>query len=334
MKSSTFFARNLILLACFVACFNASPGQSPASNAAPIHPTAPPPRPPPEPPTFADVAYGPDLKQKLDIYLPPGPGPFPVIFFIHGGGWFGGDKKAAPSAYTKNGAAVISINYRLIDDAVKENISPPIVAVLGDTRRALQFVRLHAADYRLDPDKIVTNGSSAGALSSLYLACEGEQANPNSPDPVERVSTRILAAAAGAAQTSVDPRQIREWNPGVAWGYWAFEPDGHNYGSMPDFERYLANRDKWLPYIQKYSADILMTKDTPPIYLNFGQPLPKPDEHPTIGQLVHSPLWGVGFQKLAQERGVTCYLEFPGHPCEKYKNADLFLFTELGLAKK
>ena len=99
------------------------------------------------PPTVADVAYGTDPKQKLDIYRPPtGKGPFPILLWIHGGGWWGGDKRnEIPDLdkYLAGGCAVVSANYRLIANATSQHISPPVVAVLGDNRRSLQYVRLH-----------------------------------------------------------------------------------------------------------------------------------------------------------------------------------------------
>jgi len=287
-------------------------------------------------PSVADVAYGTDPNQKLDLYLPQGPGPFPILFWIHGGGWYAGDKRGdvKPALYLQAGCAVVSVNYRLVGDAVAQHISPPIGAVLSDNRRALQFVRLHGADWHLNPDKIVVGGVSAGAASALYLGCEGEQANPNSADPVERVSTKVLGIAAVAAQTSVDPQRILEWVPGVAWGYLGFEPGEIKPQHMPDFQQFLTDRDKWLPDITKYSPDILLTKDAPPIYFLYNQGLPTAGPTPPIAQLVHSPLWGIGFQRLAQEHGVECYLQYPGHPAEKYGSIVNFVLHQLGLGEK
>jgi acetyl esterase/lipase len=301
------------LLAAFAGSLSAAPSPAPANKG---------PRPPKEPPTFPDVAYGTDPKQKFDIYCPPGNGPFPVLFYIHGGGWFAGDKipqTPEPEPYLKQGIAVVSIDYRLIDDAVAEGIQPPITAVLGDARRALQYCRLHAAEWHLDPDKIVAEGGSAGAASALYLACEGEQANPASADPVERVSTKILGAVPAAAQTSIDPQHTQQWNPGCAWGYWACEPPAdHNWRSIADFNKYLADRDQWLPVIKKYSPEWLVTKDTPPIFFDYGQTPPAPGSKPISGQLVHSPVWAIGFMTVAQPLGVKCYLHYPGHPVPEY----------------
>jgi acetyl esterase/lipase len=209
-------------------------------------------------------------------------------------------------------------------------VNPPLVAVLGDNRRALQYVRLHAPEWKLDPAKIVVAGGSAGALSALYLGCEGEQANPDSADPVERVSTKVLGVGAGIAQASLDPQRMREWVPGVVWGFWTFEPGVRNSPSEEEFQKFLGRRSEWMPYIEKYSPDYLLSKDTPPIYFNYGKsPLDPPD--PKMGQLIHSPKWGVGFQKLAQERGVPCYITYEGHPSEKYANVTDFLLQQLGL---
>jgi hypothetical protein len=53
----------------------------------------------------------------------------------------------------------------------------------------------------------------------------------------------------------------------------------------------------------------------------------------TVGNyLVHSPRWGLGFQKMARERGAVCYLRFPGHPSEKFDNMWDFLLRKVEAA--
>lgn len=180
----------------------------------------------------------------------------------------------------------------------------------------------------------LSDAYSAGAASALYLDCEGEQANPASADPVERVSTKVLGALLAVAQTSIDPQHIHEWNPGCAWGYWACEtPADHNWGSIAYFNKYLADRDQWLPVIKKYSPEWLITKDAPPIYFSYGQTLPAPGMTPTSGELVHSPLWAIGFMKVAQDLGVPCYLQYPGHPAGKYNGDADFVMQQLAVRK-
>jgi hypothetical protein len=113
----------------------------------------------------------------------------------------------------------------------------------------------------------------------------------------------------------------------------AFEPHAKPRYSDADFEKFLSDRPKWLPYIMKYSPDWLLSKDTPPIYFFYGQGLPDPaGPPPTSPELVHSPLWAIGFQKLAQSQGVECYLQYKGHPAEKYRGLLPFVLHQLGLS--
>jgi hypothetical protein len=276
-------------------------------------------------PTKADVPFGPHPHQLLDVYLPPkGNGPFPVVI------WFGAlwaPKKSVPPVYALLPAncAAVGVEARVMEDAIKEKISPPISVCLLDARRAVQFVRLHAAQWNLDPQRIAVAGSSQGALPALYVACAGEKANPNSSDPVERVSTKVTCAAAHRSQPSIDPKREQEWVPGVQWGAPA-------WGCS--FPESLKKRDELLPLISQWTPEALLNKDTPPIYFENNWGLTKPDDVKEMDYLVHSPHWGLGFQKIAQERGVTCYVKFPGHPSEKYKDIWDFLIQQLGAGAK
>jgi hypothetical protein len=74
----------------------------------------------------------------------------------------------------------------------------------------------------------------------------GDLADPESNDAVVRESTRLWAAAPGQAQTSLDPKQMREWIPGITYG-------AHAFGIEPvedreaQFEAFLAARDNGKP---------------------------------------------------------------------------------------
>ena len=118
---------------------------------------------------------------------------------------------------------------------------------------------------------------------------------------------------------------MQEWVPGVEWGVPA-------WGCS--FAESLKRREELLPLISKWSPDALVGKDSPPIYFEYTLGLTKPADVKEMPYLVHSPRWGLGFQKLAQERGATCYLRFPGHPSEKYKDMWDFMLKELGAGAK
>ena len=276
-------------------------------------------------PTKADVSYGPHPHQLMDIYLPPdGKGPFPVI--VHFGTiWKPGKRAPGMAPYFAAHCALVSVEVRTMEDAVADKVKAPVSYVLLDARRAVQFVRLHAAEYNLDPNRIATTGASQGTLPALYVACAGEKADPNSADPVERVSTKVTCVGAGISQPSIDPKQMQEWVPGVEWGAPAL-------GCT--FAESLKNRDRLLPILDQWSPDHLLNKDTPPIFFQNSWGLTKPADVKEMPYKIHSPLWGLGFQKLAESRGATVYVDFPGHPVPQYKDLSDFLIKELTGAAK
>jgi len=277
----------------------------------------------PPTPTMADVSYGPEAHQLMDICVPPkGDGPFPVVLF-YGGIWKSDKHVPDVNRFFPNHCAVIGVETRGMQDASKDKISPPISVVLLDARRAVQFVRLHAAEWNLDPRRIAVAGGSQAAIPALYVACAGEQANAQSSDPVERVSTKVVCAGSYRGPGSIDPKRLLEWDPGDEWG-------APSLGCS--FADSLKNREQLLPLINQWSPDALLTRDAPPIYIEYDWGLTKPDDITEDNYRIHSPLLALGFQKLAQERGATCYVKFPGHESEKYKDVWDFLVQQLNPA--
>lgn len=101
----------------------------------------------------------------LDVLLPEGPGPHPVIAFLHGGGWRIGSRRVFVPTFPAGegfdrmraaGFAVATVDYRLTGEAV-------FPAQLDDVRAALDWLRAHGAGHSLDPSRIVLWGESAGA---------------------------------------------------------------------------------------------------------------------------------------------------------------------------
>lgn len=275
---------------------------------------------PPPPPAYANIPYGPDSHQILDIYLPPeGAGPFPAVL-IYGTIFRSAKSPPHTDHFFPGRCAVVTVEMRSLQDATIDKIFPPISAVLLDARRAVQFVRLHAAQWNLDPNRIAVAGGSQAAIPSLYVDCEGERANPQSTDPVERVSTSVVCAGSYRGPGSIDPKRLLEWDPGDTWG-------APSLGCS--FEDSLKNRDRLLPVINQWSPDALLTSKAPPIYIEYDCGLTKPPTLTEEEYIIHSPLLALGFQKLARERGATCYVKFPGHPSEKYKDMWDFIIREL-----
>ncbi len=271
-------------------------------------------------PAHPDVAYGPHEHQRMDIHLPPqGKGPYPVLLW-YGGIWKPGRHAARPDYFARAGCAVIAVQTRTMTDAVADKVAVPASYVLDDACRAVQFVRLHAAKWNLDPGRIAVGGGSQGALPALYVACAADRADPKADDPVARVSTRVTCAAAYRSQPTIDPKRMQEWVPGVEWGAPALGCS---------FRESLKRRDELLPAITKWSPDALLHAGTPPLYFENNWGLTRPDGVGEADYKVHSPAWSLGFQKLARQAGVVCYVKYPGHPSEQYDDTWDFLVREL-----
>jgi len=269
----------------------------------------------PEPkPTYAEISYGPHAHQVLDVYVPKGDGPFPVLIW-YGRLWEPGVTVPPFKRMFQSGVAAVGVRTRVMKDAIADKIHPPISVCLLDARRAVQFVRLNAEKWKIDPDRIAVAGSSQGALPALYVACSGEKADPKSTDPVERVSSKVSCAGAHRSQPSIDPKRMQEWVPEVQWGAPAFGCS---------FEESLKRRDEFAKLIEDWSPENLLKKGNPPIYFENNWGLTHPDGVGKMDYLVHSPRWALGFQKIATERGVICYVKYPDHPSDKF--ADIWDF--------
>lgn len=275
---------------------------------------------PPPVPTQADVSYGPHPHQILDIHLPrEGNGPFPVLIW-YGGLWQPSKHVPDLNRFLPKGIAVIGVETRTLTDGVEEQAAPPVSYPMRDACRAVQFVRLNAAQWNLNPDRIAVGGGSQGALPALYVGCVKDRAQPAANDPVERVSTRVTAVAAYRSQPTIDPLLMQTWVPGVKWGAPALGCG---------FEESLKRREELLPLIQTWSPESLLHKDSAPIYFENNWSLTPPENVTEMDYKVHSPAWALGFQKLAEQAGTTCHVKSPDHPTEGYQDIWDFLVQEL-----
>lgn len=276
-------------------------------------------------PTLANVAYGTHERQVLDLYQAPSDKPTPLVFFIHGGGWQAGDKSRVSGVkeYLAAGISVVSINYRYVSQAQAAGIKPPVKAPLEDAARALQFVRSKAKEWNLDPKRIGATGGSAGGASTCWLCTHDDMANPSSPDPIARESTRLLCGAPIGAQTCFDPQLLRQWLPNMGYG-------GHAYG-FGNFQAFFEGRDSVMPWIKEYSAYHLVTKDDSPMFLQYS--LGKDGKPPVVGQPAtdptHSAVLGIKFAEQLKAAGVEHYVCYPGGPQTPWPSATAFLIAKL-----
>ncbi len=123
-------------------------------------------------PTKAHLAYAADSPaQTLDLFLPAGDGPFPLVINIHGGGFRMGSKAmldpAVARAWLQSGVAVASIDYRLSGEAL-------FPAAVQDAKAAVRFLRARATAFRLDAGRFMAFGQSAGGNLASLLGVTGD----------------------------------------------------------------------------------------------------------------------------------------------------------------
>jgi arylformamidase len=274
----------------------------------------------PLPPTHADVSYGPYKRNVLDFWQAAGAGPRPLLIYIHGGGWVGGDKKQNPDAirpWLAQGISYAAINYRL-------TATDPLPAPVHDAARAVQFLRTKAGAWNINKKRIALTGGSAGACTSMWILLHDDLANANAADPVLRESTRVTAAAVVAGQTSIDPKVIEKWvGPNVLKHRMIWMAVGEK--SMDDaFKHYAKHRALYVefsPYNHLDGGD-------PPLFMTYGNDMTLPSKD--AGHGIHHPVFGLKMKAKADEVGHECYLLIPGvSKPGKYRNADEFLTEKL-----
>jgi acetyl esterase/lipase len=285
-------------------------------------------------PTVADFVYGKDSeRQKFDFWKAKSDKPTALVLLIHGGGWMGGDKTSYGTnmiqPFLDAGISVAAVNYRFIPQAMEQHVEPPVKAPLHDAARALQTIRSKAQEWNLDGKRVGATGGSAGACTSLWLAFHDDLADPKSDDAVARQSSRLTCAAVSGAQTSLDPKELRDWISNSVYGGHAFGFAQPGRARPQEFELLIANREKVLPWIKEYSPIELVTKDDPPIYLDY----PNQKTPPKVGgeekDPTHSAMYGVKLAEKMSMLGMEVIVSYPGNEDTKYGSITKFLIEKL-----
>ena len=274
-------------------------------------------------PTQSEVKYGPDERNVLDFWKAKADYPTPLVLVIHGGGWTSGSKERINrfvdvQALLDAGISVAANNYRMVPQALAKGVMPPVKAPMLDSARALQFLRSKSKPWNIDPTRIAAAGGSAGACTSLWIAYHDDLANPKSDDPIEQQSTRLLCIAVIGAQTSLDPKQVKEWIPNSAYG-------AHAFGKK-NFAQALVDRESILPWIAEYSPYSLASKDDPPVALFYST---SPAMQQNQKDPTHSANFGIGLESHCKKLGIKCDLVHPGVTDIKYKTPTEYLIKNL-----
>ena len=137
----------------------------------------------------SDVPYGSDPRQRLDVYAPAGRD-LPVVVFLYGGGWYGGERGMYPFVGASLGAkGVLTV---IPDYRVYPQVRFP--DFVDDAARAVAWTRAHAAEYGGDPRRIFLIGHSAGAHIAALLTLDKHYLTAVGLDP-----DKDIAGMAGLA---------------------------------------------------------------------------------------------------------------------------------------
>jgi acetyl esterase/lipase len=116
----------------------------------------------------ADIAYGENPAQRLDVYTPPGARGAPVVVFLHGGTWSTGTKEQyrfVGQALAARGIVTVVAGYRHYPDV-------RFPEFVDDAARAVVWAHAQAAQYGGDPDALFVMGHSSGAHMAALVALD------------------------------------------------------------------------------------------------------------------------------------------------------------------
>jgi acetyl esterase len=207
------------------------------------------------------------------------------------------------------GISVAAIEYRLVSDA-------PLPAAHHDCRRALQFLRSKAGEWNLDKTRVGAFGGSAGAQLCMYLAFHDEMAEPDSPDPFARESTRLACVATNGGQTTMDVSWWREHIPGYDRPHRDFR---NGFGAKTEAE--------YRERAAAVSALSLISKDDPPIFMSYAMAPgdPVPDGARAQGWKVHHVNFGLALKERMDAFGLEAHLRYPGARPRYASEAEFFI---------
>jgi acetyl esterase len=189
---------------------------------------------------------------RLDAFVPDGKGPFPAVIMVHGGGWNTGDKSGGRSKalmapmddpLSAAGFAWFEINYRLLPKY-------PYPACIDDLETAIRWVKAHADEYHLDPDRIALAGESAGGhMVDLAAARADKSTRVNAVVSFYGVYDLVgLAKAKGAGGNLGELFGISQLNDQTRPILWAASAAAYLKPGLPPFLLVHGDADPKVPY--------------------------------------------------------------------------------------
>ncbi len=140
-----------------------------------------------------DVIYGRKFGTALtmDVLTPRKDANGAAIILAVSGGWFSAHEAINPGFVAEFGRRGYTV-FAVVHGSQPKFTIPE---VLGDMNRAVRFIRYHAQDYGIDPNRIGISGGSAGGHLSLMQGTAGDLGSPDAKDPIDKMSSRVQAVA-------------------------------------------------------------------------------------------------------------------------------------------
>jgi acetyl esterase/lipase len=219
------------------------------------------------PPDFAELRYGSASQaQALDVYLPEGKGPFPVVVYLHGGAFMFGDKRDQFGDFKGNilamkaaGIALASVNYRMSGEA-------KFPAAVQDVKSAVRFLRANAVRFKIDPVRIAVWGKSAGGhLALMASVAQGEPEFDDRDALIKNVDDRVSGVISMYGPTDFMQMDLQLAANGCPQGDLT-----HNNDDSPE-SLYLGQTITQIPAVAARSNPITyLTSASPPMLLMHG----------------------------------------------------------------
>jgi carboxylesterase type B len=271
--------------------------------------------------SFENEQYGDHPRNTFDIWLAESKTPTPLVIYIHGGGFTGGDKSKYFESedlvrFLDAGVSVATINYRFMTEAPFG-----IKACFNDAKRCLQYIRYNAEKYNIDKTRIACSGGSAGAGTALWLAFHDDMADPENFDPVLHESTRLTCAGAFATQSTYD---IFQWEKTI--GIPISDTTDQLKAIATAFGMKSLNRDELFGQQRiRQELDFLgrMDKNDPPIFVfnKHKDGIPVNED-----ELNHHPLHAKAIKEKADSVGLEAIIYAPEIGIVDPSGKDLVVF--------
>lgn len=250
-------------------------------------------------PDFSDVKYGDHERSVMDIWMAKTEegAQAPAVIAIHGGGFVGGDKtlvRRSAQQYLDRGITFVAINYPFKTQIPWPDVFPAAL-------RSIQFLRHHADRYHIDPERIAMFGGSAGAGVTLWACYHDDLADPDSPDPVARQSTKPVCGAALSTQATYDQMQWHEI-VGVDEAAVTALKSRDDFADWLGIEKSELDSETGRALRAEIDMMAMIDADDPPVLLIN----PRPNEVP--GDIIHHPRHSIAIKKRSDEVGAPCSL--------------------------